>query len=309
MIPAIVLIFLLSSVACSEDLVLVNGSVIDGSGKLRTAGNVRIHDGKITDIGVFKPLPNETVLDIKGLIVSPGFVDFRSLAPSDIKKDPAAPSLVMQGVTTAILGADGTGVYSVEQFMLPFDDKAPGVNIAMLVGHATIRRQIMGDDYKRAATADEVQRMSELITDAMQQGAFGLASDLQHEPASFSTTDELLVLAKATAKFGGAVLLHARDPKESASIAKDAKVNVVDFDADGYSFSRLAQEKGVTLERAIPRMTSAPASRFGLRERGTLKKGVPADLVIFNPVSLSSGMKYVFVNGMMAVKDGQLTGA
>jgi N-acyl-D-aspartate/D-glutamate deacylase len=329
LIPGIVLLFLVSSIGLCEDLVLVNGVVIDGTGKVRSSANIRVRDGKIADIGVFKPAATEMTLDVRGMIVAPGFVDFQTLSPSAIQKDPAAGGLSSQGVTTAVLGSDGSGPYSVEDFMFPFDEKPAAVNIAILVGHATIRRQILGADYKRAATAEELGRMSELVSDAMKQGAFGFASDLQQEPASYSSPEELLALAKVVAKFGGTILLRARDAKEPAVIARDAKVPVqvlnadqaalaeidkararkVDISADSYSYPQLVQDKALGLERAIQRMSSVPASRFGIRERGVLKKGAPADLVVFNPNALSSGMKYVFVNGAIALKDAVLTTA
>ncbi len=322
---AIVLVYVISLPLAAEDLVLVNGSVIDGSGKPRLAANVRIHDGKIKDIGPFKPAPNEMLLDVKGLIVAPGFIEFQTLSSAAIEKDPAAVALLSQGVTTAVLGADGSGPYSVEEFMVPFDEKPPAVNIAVLVGHARIRRQIMGPDYKRPATPDEVGRMGELISDAMKQGAFGLASDLQQEPASFSTTDELLSLAKVVAKFGGTILLTPRDAKSAVALARDAKTPVqvitkdkaliaeieraraqrIDISADSYSYAQLVQDKTVVLERAIQRMSSTPAARFSLRARGLLKAGAAADVVVLNPQNLGSGPEYVFVNGAMTLKDGK----
>jgi N-acyl-D-amino-acid deacylase len=333
----ILFVLSLSSSLLAEDLVLVNGSVIDGTGKPRIIANVRIHDGKISDIGPFKPMPGEMLLDVKGMILAPGFVDLYSLSPSAIAEDRLATSLMTQGVTTAVLGADGTGPYSVEEFMLPFDEKPSTLNIAMLVGHGTIRRQIMGPDYKRPATADEIQRMTELVDDAMAQGAFGLASDLQHEPSSFSTPDEMMALAKVTAKFGGTFVLTLRDEKErvldavreATSFTRDTKIPVqvltsskaaiaeiekaraqrLDIAADSYSFTELMRDKSTSLERAIQRLSATPASRVSLRERGLLKKGAPADLVVFSPQALSAGIKYVFVNGMIAVKDGQLTDA
>jgi N-acyl-D-aspartate/D-glutamate deacylase len=328
---------LLASSGLAENLVLANGRVIDGTGKPRFLGNVRIRDGKVADSGPFKLLPGEMVLDVKGMLVAPGFVDLLSLSPSAIEKDPAASSLITQGITTAVLGSDGTGPYSVEDFMLPFDEKPPALNIAMIVGHGAVRRQIMGPDYKRPATPDEIQLMAALVSDAMTQGAFGLGSDLQQEPCSFSSTDELMALAKATAKFGGTLVMRLRNEneklseamKEAIGLAREAKVPVqvvtankaalaaiekaraqrVDIAADTYSFAQLASDKTITMERAVQRMSGTPASRMALRERGVLKKGDPADIVVFNPLALSSGMKYVFVNGVMVVKDGQPTGA
>ena len=276
------------------------------------------------------------MLDVKGMIVAPGFIDVESLTPSAVGKDPAAAPLLMQGITTAMLGADGTGHYSVEDFMLPFDEKPPAFNIAMLAGHGTVRRQILGPDYKRAATANEIERMGELVSDAMKQGAFGVGSDLSQEPASFSTPAEVVALAKVIARFGGTFVMKLRDEnkvldsvKEAISVARDAKTPVqiltvnkaalaeiekarvqkLDVAADSYSFAQFSREKGITVERAIQRMSATPAARMGLRERGVLKKGDPADIVVFNPLALQAGIKHVFVNGTIAVKDGQPTDA
>ena len=340
--------------AFGENVVLMNGTIIDGTGKARIIGNVRIRDGKITDVGVFKPAAGETLIDVKGMIVAPGFIDLESFSIPALQKDPGAPSEIAQGFTTAILGADGSGPYLIEEFMLPFDEKPPAINIAMLIGHNTIRRQIMGPDYKRAAKPDEVQRMGELIIEAGRQGAFGLALDLRNEPASFSTTDELLALAKAVDRSGGTFLMHPRDEslKEALDISRVGKILIqislarpsdavfadinkarmqgVDIAAHLYDYSEPGRElrsllqnaftaisfaeftrddKAITLERAIQKMTGLPASRFGLRERGALRKGIPADLVVFNPMALTTGMKYVFVNGTLVVKEGQPTGA
>ena len=172
-------LFLLMSVltrtALAENLVLMNDWIIDGTGKPRVAANLRIRDGKIADVGLFKPAPGETLLDVKGMIVAPGFIDLETLSVAALEKDMDARTAITQGVTTAILGSDGTGPYSIEDFMQPFDDKLPAVNIAMLVGHSTVRRQILGVDYKHPAKEDEIQRMGELIENAMRQGAFGFA--------------------------------------------------------------------------------------------------------------------------------------
>lgn len=334
---SILLSLLLASPGLGQSLVLINGSVIDGTGKARTLANVRIRDGKITDLGAFKPMPGEMVIDVKGMIVAPGFVDLQSLTPAAVQNDPAAAALITQGITTAALGSDGTGPYSVEDFMLPFDEKPPGLNIAMLVGHGVVRRQIMGSDFKRPATPDEIQRMSELVSDAMKQGAFGLGSDLQREPASFSTAEEVMALAKAMSKLGGTFVTTLRNETEKASdsikemigIARDAKVPVqvftankaalaeidkaralrIDIAADSYSFEQLVRDKTISLERGIQRLTGTPATRLGLRERGVLKKNAPADMVVINPLALSAGMKYVFVNGTIVAKDGQPTDA
>src|SRR5437763_8092545 len=96
--------------AFAEDLVLVNGTIIDGTGKARSLGNVRIREGKLADIGVFKAMAGETLLDVKGMVIASGFVDLQALSPS-IEKDLAAVGLIAGGVTTVVLGSDGSGPY------------------------------------------------------------------------------------------------------------------------------------------------------------------------------------------------------
>jgi N-acyl-D-amino-acid deacylase len=340
-----------------ENVVLTNGTIIDGTGKPRVVGNVRIRDGKVADIGLFRPAAAETRLDVKGLIVAPGFIDLESVSTAEFAKSSDARSGISKGVTTVILGSDGAGPYLVEEFMVPFDEKPPSVNVAMLAGHNTIRRQIMGADYKRAATAAEIDLMAQLAKDAMRQGAFGLGSDLRTEAASFSTTDELLGLAKAINQFGGTFFVHTRDESIEnvqglLDVARNAKVPVqlsfntmnpavlgemdkartqgVDVGAHLYpvtepardlrtllqnpmiaiSFTQYLQDdKALSLERAIQKLTAFPASRIALKERGVLRKGLPADIVVFSPTALSQGMNYVFVNGTLVFRDGQATDA
>jgi adenine deaminase len=123
--------------------------------------------------------------------------------------------------------------------------------------------------------------------------------------------------------------LRDESPKEAIALARDAKLPVhvlgtnkavlaeidkarvqrVDISGDSYSYAQLIQDKAITLERAIQRMSAAPAGRLGLSERGSLRKGLPADIVVFSPSALSAGMKYVFVNGVAVVKDGAPTDA
>jgi N-acyl-D-aspartate/D-glutamate deacylase len=390
-----ILVLLVAATASAENLVLINGTIIDGTLKARFAGNVRIRDGKITDIGVVRPAAGEIVLDVKGMIVAPGFVDLQNRSAAALSKDHGAATQVSQGITTALLGADGSGPYSVEQFMAPFDDRAPALNIVTLVGHATVRRQIMGQDYKRAATPDEISRMALLIEDGMREGAFGVSSDLASEPTSYSTNDELKALATSAAKYGGFFAVRLRDEgaRTAESVAElvelgratkarvqitharthavavlaavdKARMQGVDISADtspyddggspetekelrtylqhpwvmiasdggmdtkhprsAGTFPRalgyyVREQKVIPLERAIRKMTGLPAARIGFKERGTLFKGAAADIVVFdplkirdqstpdNPFSLSTGIRYVFVNGTMVVKDGEVT--
>ncbi len=344
---------LFASTVFAEDLVLVNGTIIDGTLKARYAGNVRIREGQIADVGVFKPMPGEAVLDVRGMVVAPGFIDFHNQSIANLRNDPGAIAQIRQGMTTVIVGADGSGPYSVEEFLSPYDEKPAALNIAAFIGHSTVRQQILAADYKRPATADEIERMGELVKGGMLQGAFGFSSDLTKEPASFSTPEETMALGKAANRYGGTYLVFPRGDslREIIDIGRAAKAPIhvalstpstaflteidraraqmVDIAADIYSYSQpgpslraflqhawvltlpgqyLLDEKAISLERAIRKMTGLPASRIGLRERGVIKKGAPADLAVFSPMQLGA-MKYVFVNGVLVLKDGQPTGA
>src|SRR5205807_8131708 len=108
--------------AFAENLVLMNGTIIDGTGKPRVIGNLRIRDGKIADIGAFRPAAGETLLDVKGLIVAPGFVGLETISAAAPDKIPSATLEILQAITLVVLGSDGTGPYSIEEFMLTFDE-------------------------------------------------------------------------------------------------------------------------------------------------------------------------------------------
>ncbi len=188
--------------------------------------NIRIHDGKIKDIGPFKPAANQSLLDVKGLIVAPGFIEFQTLSPAAIEKDPAAAALLSQGVTTAVLGADGSGPYSVEEFMVPFDEETTGGEHRRACRPCPDPPPDQRPDYKRPAMPDEVGRMGELISDAMKQERSAWRPICSRNRRRSAHADELLSLAKVVAKFGGTILLTPRDAKSAVALARDAKTPV-----------------------------------------------------------------------------------
>jgi N-acyl-D-amino-acid deacylase len=342
--------------AAPDNVVLVNGTIIDGTGNPRTVGNVRILDGEIAAIGAFKPAAGETVLDVKGLVVAPGFIDIHGQSASE--------SQVLHGVTLAVWGQDGEGPIAVEDFMQPLDRQPPVLNIATFVGHGVSRIHQIGEE-KREATADEIPKIDEAVEWGMREGAFGMSVGLQRESGRYASTEELAGLARTVARFGGLYVTDLRNGgdkaedsvKEVIEIGRRSRVPVhisgisgnaaqilplldrahtegIDITADvslaqqdvmrDYLKNRwvmaageqtfitvldqLVADKTLTLESAIHKMTGMPASRLSLRERGVLKKGNSADIVVFDPSAVAQGMKYVFVNGIMAVNDGQLTG-
>ncbi len=208
------LIALLCSLSCAaaeQPFVLIkNASIADGTDQPLQHSDLRISGKFIKAIGNLQPLSGETVIDAQGLVLAPGFIDLHNHS-SELDADLDAESQVSQGITTVLLGQDGGSAWPIADYLRDRANKPAALNLQTLVGHAAIRKQVMGDDYKRAARPEEIARMAELVDQAMREGAIGLSSGLEYEVGSYASTDELIALAKAAAKRGGIYATHSRD--------------------------------------------------------------------------------------------------
>jgi N-acyl-D-amino-acid deacylase len=459
--------------------VITGAQVADGTGKPLRQVHVRIEGDKITGVGKLKPRKNETVVHGDGLVLAPGFIDTHNHSDRGLQDEPEAVSQVSQGLTTLLLGQDGGSVWPTGEYLEARRKTPPAVNVATMVGHATVRRMVMGDDFRRTATGDEITRMQALVEQAIREGALGLSSGLEYEVGSYAGTDELVALAQAAQRAGGRLYIsHIRDEAdksleamreaitigerskmpaqithiklgtvgvwgkaaEAVKLIEEARRRGVDVTADcypytawqsnlkvlvpnkqwkdaasvkralddvgggknisithlpmfpqfvGQSIAAVAQAEGstevdvymklvdddhagvightmteedlrafyqqpwtmvssdgaiggkhprgagtfprvlarfvrekkwLTLEEAIRKMTSLPAGRLGLKDRGIIKKGLKADLVLFNPetvtdhatfadpLKLSTGIEKVYVNGQLVWSAGRSTG-
>ncbi len=472
-------LLLVSIVAFAQDTVIVGARLADGTGAPLRSASVRIHEGVITEIGDFETKPSDRVVDAKGLILAPGFIDPHNHSDRGLANDPDAVSQVSQGITTVLLGQDGGSALPIGEWMKGHRDHPSALNVATMAGHATLRTQVMGKDYKRFAKPEEVTAMAILLEQAMKDGAYGLSSGLEYEVGSYSNTEEMIELAKTAARFKGFYISHMRDEAdltlestrelirisqeaklpaqishvklgsvavwgktpELLKMVEDARKRGLDITADcypydawsstitvlvpdkqydnpksvakaladaggpenvtitsckahpDYEFQNIAQiaektkrsavdvfiqivkdggagvvgktmkeddvrilykqpwvmvcsdggigmrhprgagtyprvlgrfvrEQGVlTIEQAVNKMTSMPAQRLRLQDRGLVAKGYKADLVLFNPVTvrdnatfkdpltLSTGIEKVWVNGQLVWTDGKATGA
>jgi N-acyl-D-amino-acid deacylase len=205
----------------SYDLVIRGGRVMDGTGNPWISADIAVRGGKIIRIGVLPPYKAIQTVNAEGRLVVPGFIDMHSHADDrDMgtkalrAPDPrrrAAPNLVAQGITTVLVNPDGDSPeMSIQEQAAALEHAHTGVNVALLVGHNTIRRDVMGTDSHRLARPDEVRRMRDLLRAGLMQGAFGLSAGLEYEPGRWSDTEELIQLARELPAFRGIYTVHMR---------------------------------------------------------------------------------------------------
>ena len=195
---------------------ITGARIIDGTGAAPRTGSVRIEGDRITAVGDVKPRDGDLVVDGQGLALAPGFIDIHNHSTSGLLQNPAAETQVAQGITTLVVGADGSSPWPIAAFLADRRKSPAAVNVMVMVGHATVRRQVMNDDYKRPARDEEIARMAALVEQGMSEGAIGLSSGLEYEVGSYSDTKELVALAKAAAKHGGFYMSHIRDEADRA---------------------------------------------------------------------------------------------
>jgi len=204
------------------DVLIIDGRVLDGTGNPWFRADVGIRGGRIVAVGQLRGARADRVVDAKGLYVAPGFIDEHSHADdgsaevgeatirTDSPERKAAPNLVAQGITTVVVNQDGRSPWPIRDQRALLERQGVGPNVMLMVGHGTVRRMVMGDDFQRPATPDEVQRMRALVRQGMEEGAVGLSAGLEYVPGRWSTTDEVAALAKEIVPWNGVYISHER---------------------------------------------------------------------------------------------------
>jgi N-acyl-D-amino-acid deacylase len=241
--PVLLPVLLFAAALQPYDLVIRNGHIVDGTGSPWYAADLAIRDGRIAAIGKLDGVPAKRTLDARGLIVAPGFIDMLGQSELTILVDPHLPSKIYQGITTEVTGEGGSIAplnetiiradhvsyahyrvtpdwHTFAQYFARLRKQGMGINLATYVGATQVRRMVLGDE-DRAPSPAELDRMKELVRQAMREGAIGLSTSLQYAPAPYAKTEELIALAAEAARLGGTYASHIRDEGDGIDAALD----------------------------------------------------------------------------------------
>ena len=215
------------------DILIKNGRILDGTGNSWYWGDVAVKDGKILRLGKELSLTAKKTIDAKGFIIAPGFIDVHTHIEGDEVKNPTADNFIYDGVTTVVTGNCGSSSADIKGYLQKLDSIKLSINVATLIGHNDVRKAVMGTS-NRKATAEEIAKMQALVEQGMKDGAVGFSTGLIYIPGTYSSTEEVVALAKAAAKYKGVYASHMRDEgdavveaiNEAIHIGREAKMPV-----------------------------------------------------------------------------------
>src|SRR5260370_18521802 len=194
------------------DVVVAGAEIIDGLGGPALKADIGIRDKRIACIGAFDLSTAQHIIDAKGLTVAPGFIDVHTHVEPNIPTNSAfqAHNFVRQGVTTLITGNCGRSFLDIGKLFHLLEKNGSQINVASLVGHNTIRFQVMKESAS-APTQEQLNQMNALVKTAMRDGALGLSTGLEYIPGAFAKTDEIVELAKTVKENNGLYASHIRN--------------------------------------------------------------------------------------------------
>jgi len=226
----------------ASDLVLANGRILDGCGNPWFWGDLAIRQGRISEVAPAGTLRGRKVIDVGGRFVAPGFIDVHTHSDLSILVNRRAESAVRQGATTHVIGNCGMSPAPVDeahlaemrrywgrisgqpeitwewrtfaQYLQTLQSGGLAINVASLAGHAALRIAVMGFD-DRESTPSELEKMKELLGEAMEAGAFGLSTGLVYPPGCFARTEEIIALCRVVARYHGLYASHVRGERET----------------------------------------------------------------------------------------------
>lgn len=214
-----------AALAQDYDVLIRNGRVVDGAGNAWFRGDVAVKNGRIAAVGALNGRSAARVIDAAGRIVAPGFIDVHTHIEGGVEKVPRGDNFLRDGVTTVVTGNCGGSELQLAPWFEKLEKTGLGLNVASLIGHNTVRSEVMGRA-NRLATPEEIARMQALVEKAMREGAVGFSTGLIYIPGTYSNPDEVVALAKAAAKYNGVYASHMRDEGERVTEAINEAVRV-----------------------------------------------------------------------------------
>ena len=269
--------------SAAYDLLIVGGQVLDGSGAPAAIRDIAVKDGRIAAVGRLAKSSAREVIDAAGLVVAPGFIDVHTHA-DDITDHPDAENFIRMGVTTIVAGNCGSSALDIGEALNKVTQLGAAVNFATLIGHNTVRRQVMGTA-DRAPTLPELAKMKSLVWRGMTDGAVGFSTGLQYVPGTYARTPELIELARVAGAAGGVYASHMRN--EGTALEESVTETI-----------RIGQTAGARVQ--ISHLKVDSPSRWGAsakalelidaaNARGTV---VNADEYVYTAASSSLGIRF-----------------
>jgi len=218
------------------DMILYNGNIINGLGEDKYNADVGIKDGMIDRIGNLYKENSDFAIDASDLVVAPGFIDLHTHHDSELFLPKKATdstiqsniNYLKQGVTTIVTGNCGDSQIPINKWLEIQKKKGTATNIITLVGQGSLRSYVMGGNFDRAPSREELNRMKELVFQALQEGAVGISTGLEYPPGFLTSTEELMELAKVVAEYGGIYATHLRNQDKNLLGAVAELISIVE---------------------------------------------------------------------------------
>ncbi len=201
------------------EIIIKGGLIFDGSLNQPFKGDIGIKNGRIVKIASSLKGNVKKIIPAKGLTVAPGFIDLHTHVDEGMNfpENRACLNYLKQGVTTAVVGQCGSSAWPIfekpENQMKMWEREGIGINLALLIGHGTVREIVMGRE-NRKPTQEELEKMKAIVREGMEAGAFGMSTGLIYAPSSYANTDEIVELMKVVAEYGGIYHSHIRNERE-----------------------------------------------------------------------------------------------